>query len=119
MRSLEGAINEQQKIFVKRGNIDVNRNKVGFNLIQLPSEKVAALCVMHLMKHLLSQFVKDTRLYEEEYSMHSEAKEAEFLTRDLKIPAIQLFHELGLLFDKELKNSMAHGGQGRKEQAEW
>ena len=86
--------------------MDENRNKVGFNLIQMPSEKVAALCVMHLMKHLLSQFIRDNRLYEEDMSMHTDAaKEVEFLSRDLKIPAIQLFLELGQLFDKELKNT--------------
>jgi len=54
--------------------LDDKKNKVGYNLIQLPSEKVAALCVMHMMKHLLSQFVKENRMYEEEYSMHTNAE---------------------------------------------
>jgi hypothetical protein len=56
MRTLETVITEQQKIFVKRGNIDPSKSKLGYYLIQMPSEKIAAVCVMHLMKHLFTQF---------------------------------------------------------------
>jgi hypothetical protein len=52
MRLLESSITEQQKIFIKRANLDPEKSKIGFYLIQMPSEKVASLCVLHLMKHL-------------------------------------------------------------------
>ena len=54
---MEQAVANQQKIFVKRANIDPAKNKLGFYLIQMPSDKISALCVMHLMKHLFSSFV--------------------------------------------------------------
>jgi len=77
-------------------------------LIQMPSEKISALCVMHLMKHLLTQFVNNMREFEDESSLGvTEKKEMEFAERDLKIPAITLFLELGQLFDKEMKHSLS------------
>ena len=80
MRTLELAITEQQKIFVKRGNIDPSRNKLGYYLIQMPSDKISALCVMHLMKHLFLQFVKDTRNLDDEYSLiKPDEKESEIV----------------------------------------
>jgi len=54
VRSLEVAISEQQKIFMQRANLDTN--KLGYYLISLPSEKIATMCVMHLMKVLLNKF---------------------------------------------------------------
>jgi hypothetical protein len=36
MKTLEGAISEQQKIFVKRGSLDPT--KIGYYLMALPSE---------------------------------------------------------------------------------
>jgi hypothetical protein len=33
MRSLEAAITEQQKIFIKRGNLDPQKSKIGYHLI--------------------------------------------------------------------------------------
>jgi hypothetical protein len=33
MRSLEAAITEQQKIFLKRGNLDPQKSKIGYYLI--------------------------------------------------------------------------------------
>lgn len=77
-------------------------------MIQMPSEKISALCVMHLMKHLLTQFVNNMREFEDESSLGvTEKKEMEFAERDLKIPAITLFLELGQLFDKEMKHSLS------------
>jgi hypothetical protein len=66
MRLLEGSIAEQQKIFIKRANLDPEKSKIGFYLIQMPSEKVASLCVLHLMKHLFKQFIHDKREVEDE-----------------------------------------------------
>lgn len=52
MKLLEDAISEQQKIFIQRGNLDPQKSKIGYYLIQMPSDKIASLCVLHLMKHL-------------------------------------------------------------------
>ena len=57
---MEAAITEQQKIFVKRsGNMDAN--KVGFYLISMPADKIATVCVMHLMKVLLAEFTQSDK----------------------------------------------------------
>ena len=70
-------IAEQQKIFLKRGNLDPQKSKVGFYLIQMPSEKIATLCVLHLVKHLFSQFIRDIRNEDENLKMSSRAHEEE------------------------------------------
>ena len=57
MKALETAVAEQQKIFVKRGSLD--SNKIGYYLASMPSEQIATLCVLHLMRHLMSEFVHD------------------------------------------------------------
>jgi hypothetical protein len=74
----------------------------------MPSDKIAAVCVIHMMKHLFSQFVKDTRNFDQDFSvLKSEKKETEFLMeQDSKIPSLQLFQELGKLYDQELKQSL-------------
>jgi hypothetical protein len=47
----------------------------------MPSDKIAAVCVMHLMKHLFSQFVKDVRNFDDELApFKNEKKEAELLS---------------------------------------
>lgn len=64
---------------------------------------------MHLMKHLFSQFVRDTKNIDEDFSLMkmSEKKQSEILMdHDSKIPSLQLFQELGKLFDQELKQNM-------------
>jgi len=38
----------------------MDANKVGFYLISMPADKIATVCVMHLMKILLSEFTCDT-----------------------------------------------------------
>ena len=66
---------------------------MGYYLIQMPSDKIAAVCVMHLMKHLLGQFVRDVNNFDEDFSlMKTKKKEEEFLVnQDSKIPSLQLF----------------------------
>lgn len=56
----------------------------------MPSDKVAAVCVIHMMKHLFGQFVKDVRTFEEEYSLFKTEKKAEdkLLEQDSKIPSL-------------------------------
>jgi hypothetical protein len=53
------------------------------------------------MKHLFSQFVSDIKQVDDHLATTNvtEDKELEFAEKDLKIPAIQLFLELGKLFD--------------------
>jgi hypothetical protein len=90
IKSMEHSITEQQKIFIKRGNLDPQKSRLGYYLVQMPSDKISALCVMHLMKHLFSQFVKDVKHFDEDFSlMKTEKKEAEFLTEsESKIPSL-------------------------------
>lgn len=52
IKTIESAITEQQRIIVKRGSVDPKKDRLSFLLIQMPSDKMAALCIMHLMKHL-------------------------------------------------------------------
>lgn len=108
-RTLERAITEQQRIFVKRGNLDPSRSKLGYHLVQMPSDKIAALCVIHLMKHLFAKFSTDINSYDIQYLLdkHDATKEGEVPGEEIKIPAVKLFQELGKLFDAELKESMA------------
>lgn len=68
----------------------------------MPSEQIATLCVIFLMRHLFKEFVSDIHKEADQKS----TQEREFkvsISDDVKIPAIQLFDELGRLFDKELK----------------
>ena len=81
----------------------------------MPSDKIASLCVLHLMKHLFRQFIHDIRNYEEDENL-KETQEANN-PQEVKIPAVQLFDELGKLFDRELRqtlfNSNKTGGEKR------
>lgn len=103
MKLLEDAISEQQKIFMQRGNLDPQKSKIGYYLIQMPSDKIASLCVLHLMKHLFRQFIHDIRNYEDDENL---ATETSTNPQEVKIPAVQLFDELGKLFDRELRQSL-------------
>lgn len=67
----------------------------------MPADKIAALCVMHLMKHLFSQFILDSKASGSaaEASLMGKQADESLKTREIKIPAAQLFRELGRLFD--------------------
>ena len=39
---------------------------MGFHLIQLPAEKISAICVMHIVKQLFTKFVDESRQVEDE-----------------------------------------------------
>ena len=102
MRVLESAVQEQQRMFLKKGNMDPEQKKPAFFLIQLASDKIASLCVLHLMKTLFRQFIRDIRTTQkEDAQMYDEV--VDFNSENVKIPAIVLFSELGGLLDKELK----------------
>jgi hypothetical protein len=68
----------------------------------MPSEKIATLCVLHLMKHLFRSFITDVRKIKDDENLVND-KETDINSNDVKLTAIQLFDELGKLFDKELK----------------
>ena len=71
----------------------------------MPSEKIATMCVLHLMKHLFRQFVSDVRkIRDEETQLYD--SETDVNSNDVKLTAVQLFDELGKLFDRELKHSL-------------
>ena len=38
----------------------------------MPSEKIASMCVLHLMKHLFRQFIHDIRQYEEDENLRTD-----------------------------------------------
>lgn len=58
---------------------------------------------MHLMKHLFKQFMSSQQMFEDGLTSD---KFQEVTNVELKIPAVQLFEELGKLFDTELKANM-------------
>jgi hypothetical protein len=35
----------------------------------MPSDKIASICVLHLMKHIFRQFIHDIRNYEEDENL--------------------------------------------------
>jgi hypothetical protein len=72
----------------------------------MPSEKIASMCVLHLMKHLFRQFIHDIRQYEEDENLRASDDSGVANPQEVKIPAVQLFDELGKLFDKELRQSI-------------
>lgn len=43
--------------------------KIGYYLMSLPSEQIATLCVLHLMRHLFKEFVDD--IHKEADKKHS------------------------------------------------
>ena len=70
--------------------------------MSLPSEQIATLCVLHLMRHLFREFVND--IHKEADKKHSQERDMNVdIAQDVKIPAVTLFDQLGSLFDKELK----------------
>ena len=58
---------------------------------------------MHLMKHLFKQFMNSQQMFEDGLTND---KFQDVMNVELKIPAVQLFEELGKLFDTELKSSI-------------
>jgi len=54
---LQSSISEQQKIALKRGELD--NKKIGYYLMTLPADAIASLCVTHLVKQLLKELVDD------------------------------------------------------------
>ena len=62
-------------------------NKVGYYLISMPADKIATVCVMHLMKVLLSEFVQKNEA-DAEVSAQLKDLDVNFTSKEIKIPAI-------------------------------
>lgn len=80
----------------------MDANKVGFYMLAMPSDQIATLCVLHLVRTLFGEFVND--IHKDADSKSAQTREFNVdVKSDIKIPAMTLFDELGRLFDKELK----------------
>lgn len=53
---MEYALSEQQRMFIKQGSLDTK--KIGFYVMAVPADELANLCVIHIMRFLLNNFVK-------------------------------------------------------------
>ena len=88
---------------LKQGSLD--QTKLGFYILALPSDELASLCVIHMMRHLLSTFLHNTNKDAERFSQTAEF-EVDLNSIDVKIQALTLFQEIGKLVDKQLKQKM-------------
>jgi hypothetical protein len=43
---------------VQQGTLD--QNKIGFYIMSMPSEQIATICVVHVMRHLMNEFMNST-----------------------------------------------------------
>lgn len=69
-----------------------------------------------MMKHLFKQFIHDIRNVEDENLQDNEKSEN---SHEVKVHAVQLFDEVGKLFDKELKLTLtSQRGKKRSDQKE-
>lgn len=107
IKTLEKAISEQQAISVKRGNMDQSR--IGYYLMSLPSDQIATICVVHLIRSLFTEFVHDMH---SDNDVRSAVKDrpVDFTSQNFKLLTFDLCYELGNLFDKELKQRMTSKG---------
>lgn len=81
--------------------------------MSMPSETIASLCVLHLIRHLFKEFVSD--IHKEAEGKSQERDIDITIAQEVKIPAIQLFDEVGRLFDKELKQRITNGNKKGKQ----
>lgn len=84
----------------------------------MPSEKIASICVIQLMKTLFRNFITDLRhIQKEDAQMFDETS----IKQDvIKIPAITMFEQIGEIFNKELKSfaSNSKGNTSLKQKVE-
>ena len=102
MSSLETVIAEQQRIALRKGNLSSDMSKPGFLILQMPSEKIASLCVMNLMKNLFSTFVTDIESKQKEDVFIFDTKAIN--STKVGIKTVKFVDEIGELFNKELKS---------------
>ena len=72
MKTLEGALAEQQRMFIKQGSLE--NNKIGFYIVAMPTDELASICVIHIMRHLLGEFLNNTN---KDAERHSQIREIE------------------------------------------
>ena len=65
----------------------------------MPSDELASLCVIHMMRHLLGEFLSNTNKDAERFSQTREL-EVDLNSIDVKIQAVTLFQDLGKLVDR-------------------
>ena len=58
INTLENVLSEQQRILMKQGG-NLDKNKIGFYILSLPSDQLATLCVVHVMRNIMGMFVRD------------------------------------------------------------
>lgn len=58
-KSMETALSEQQRIFLKK-NLNAQGDKISFYILAMQSDELASLCVIHIMRHLLGEFLNNT-----------------------------------------------------------
>lgn len=81
----------------------------------LPADQIATLCILYLMRHLFTEFVNDIhKEAENKATQHTQVN----ITQEVKIPAIELFDQLGRLFDKELKTRLTKVKSSKKQNDE-
>lgn len=84
----------------------------------MPSEKIASICVIQLMKTLFRNFITDLRhIQKEDAQIFDETS----IKQDvIKIPAITMFEQIGEIFNKELKSfaSNSKGNTSLKQKVE-
>ena len=73
---------------MKQGSLDTN--KVGFYIMSMPSDELASLCVIHMMRHLLGEFLNNTNKDADKFAQTREL-EVDFSSLDVKIQAVKLF----------------------------
>jgi hypothetical protein len=73
----------------------------------MPSEQMAQICTMHLMKVLLNNFTQNTN---KDADMNAQLSDVNvnFTSQEIKIPAIHLFSELGAHINSELKSRITN-----------
>jgi hypothetical protein len=107
LKSIQNSIQEQQRIFLRKSNLETEKGKPSFFLLQMPSDKIASICVMHLMKTLFRQFINDLSDSQNGdpgiFDLNSDG-----VKDSVKVPAITLFSDLGDLFSKELKHHITN-----------
>lgn len=96
---MEYALAEQQRMFIKQSTLDTK--KIGFYIMAVPADELASLCVIHIMRYLLNNFVKGDR----DRGEKDKSADLSNSSIECKMLASQLFMELGSLVDKQLKQN--------------
>lgn len=108
---MDTTLAEQQRIHIKKGNLD--KKHIAYYLLSLPSDQLSTLCVTHLMRHLMEEFVNNTSKEAEKVAMTRDF-DVEFKSSDVKLPAVKLFVDLGRLISKQIKDKRTTNKNNKK-----